>query len=302
MNHMKDKNIIVGNLDNKEILEIVATYHDDRIAVIDKLQDITIKKAIWMQAVSIILCQKGKASIYIDNQLYEMHENDLLMCRPNILLEHSMISVDFECYGFLLAPEYIEKIALISTCWDAKLFIERHPVISLCQEEAQVFRQYFDLLHSKLTGTPRKHQKELIDSLIQAFIYEFHDLTEHLMKLKYPTFSSAETLFKSFIDLLTGTYPKERSVSSYADKLCVSPKYLSSICKGISQHTASELINQYVIKDIEYLLKRTNKSVKEIANELNFPNLSFFGKYTKRYLGMSPKQYRNQMLSSDNQP
>lgn len=60
MNHMKDKNIIVGNLDNKEILEIVATYHDDRIAVIDKLQDITIKKAIWMQAVSISFVKREK--------------------------------------------------------------------------------------------------------------------------------------------------------------------------------------------------------------------------------------------------
>ncbi len=300
MNRMKDRNIIVGNLDNKEILDQATTYYDNRIAVIEEVHNIDMKQTIWIEAVCAILCKKGKASVYINGQLYDIHENDLLLCRPNIILEHGMISVDFDCYGFLLSPEYIERMA-VSTCWNAQLFIQKHPVISLEYEEVQVFHQYFELLRNKLTKPSGKHQKELIDSLLQAFLYEFHDSMKHFEESQM-SFSSAETLFKSFISLLNKSYPKERSVSSYADKLCVSPKYLSSICKGISQHTASELINQYVIKDIEYLLKRTNKSVKEIANELNFPNLSFFGKYTKRYLGMSPKQYRNQMLSSDNQP
>lgn len=296
---MREEEFIIGNLDNTEMLEKVATYYDDRIAIVDKLQDIQIKQSVWMQAVSAILCRKGKASIYINDKLCEIHENNLLLCRPNIIVEHGMMSVDFECYGFLLSPEYINRISLICTNWDAKLFFEKHPIVSLNREEAETFHQYFELLRSKLTGTTYRHQKEVVDSLLQAFLYEFHDSMERFIKLEQPTFSSAEILFRSFIDMIVQSYPKERSVSSYADKLCVTPKYLSTVCKMVSRHTASELINQYVIKDIEYLLKRTDKSIKEIANELNFPNLSFFGKYTKRYLGVSPKQYRSQLVQSE---
>ena len=143
-----------------------------------------------------------------------------------------------------------------------------------------------------MLGTPCKHQKELIDSLIQAFLYEFHDALERFIKLKPPTFTSGENLFKEFISLLSSSYPKERMIGFYANQLYVTPKYLSAVCKEVSGQTASELITQYMVKDILYLLRNSQKSIKEIANELNFPNLSFFGKYVKQHLGMSPKQYR----------
>ena len=153
-----------------------------------------------------------------------------------------------------------------------------------------MFCQYYDLLRSKLTGTPLRHQKEVIDSLIQAFLYEFHDAMERFGKFATPTYSSSERLFKEFLHLLASLYPKPRMVAVYADKLHVTPKYLSAVCKDISGETASDIINQYVIKDVLYLLKKSEKSIKEIVNELDFPNLSFFGKYVKRYTGSSPKQ------------
>ena len=67
-------------------------------------------------------------------------------------------------------------------------------------------------------------------------------------------------------------------------------------CKESSGETASELINRYVVKDIDFLLKQRGKSIKEICNELEFPNLSFFGRYVKKHLGLSPKQYRAKEL------
>ena len=115
---------------------------------------------------------------------------------------------------------------------------------------------------------------------------------EIISSLKPPTFTSGENLFKEFISLLSSSYPKERMIGFYANQLYVTPKYLSAVCKEVSGQTASELITQYMVKDILYLLRNSQKSIKEIANELNFPNLSFFGKYVKQHLGMSPKQYR----------
>ena len=104
------------------------------------------------------------------------------------------------------------------------MFIEKIPILSLNAEEAELFCQYYSLLRSKMLGTPCKHQKELIDSLIQAFLYEFHDALERFIKLKPPTFTSGENLFKEFISLLSSSYPKERMIGFYANQLYVTPK------------------------------------------------------------------------------
>ena len=74
-------------------------------------------------------------------------------------------------------------------------------------------------------------------------------------------------------------------IGFYANQLYVTPKYLSAVCKEVSGQTASELITQYMVKDILYLLRNSQKSIKEIANELNFPNLSFFWKVRKTAFG-----------------
>jgi AraC-like DNA-binding protein len=84
----------------------------------------------------------------------------------------------------------------------------------------------------------------------------------------------------------------ERSVKSYADELCVSPKYLTSVCQQQSNKTASQIISLAVTSRIKQLLLYSDLSIKEIAAELHFGNLSFFGKYVKKHLGQSPNNYR----------
>ena len=84
-------------------------------------------------------------------------------------------------------------------------------------------------------------------------------------------------------------------VTWYAEELHVTPKYLSTTCKNVSGKTANIWINQFVVKDICQLLRYSEMSIKEISEHLNFPNLSFFGKYVKSHLGVSPKEYRQQI-------
>lgn len=84
----------------------------------------------------------------------------------------------------------------------------------------------------------------------------------------------------------------ERSVKFYADKLYVSPKYLSMITKKVSGRTAYEWITGQVVAEIDYQLRYSDLSIKEIANNMQFPNLSFFGRYVKEHLGASPTEYR----------
>ena len=122
---------------------------------------------------------------------------------------------------------------------------------------------------------------------------EFYDTISP--KLTMPpkrAYSTAEMTFRRFIKLVETETPKEREVGYYASKLCITPKYLSAICKEIARRPASALINEATAKQIKMMLRSSDMTIKEIAREAGFDNLSFFGKYVKRELGMSPRDYR----------
>jgi AraC-like DNA-binding protein len=101
-----------------------------------------------------------------------------------------------------------------------------------------------------------------------------------------------ERLFKDFMKILATDKIKSRSVSAYAQRLFITPKYLSSVSKQLTGKTASVWINEAIVKEAKRQLKYTDKSVKEIAMQMDFPNVSFFGKYFKTHVGVSPMEYR----------
>lgn len=279
----------------------LAIYCDDRIAFVEDFKKMeNTPRVVRTEIMLVILCLKGKGRLDLDGETHTIEADDLLICHPNIVIGKSMVSFDMEFRCIAMSPEYIHQLAIIAeNSWDVLKFLEKSPVIHLSHKETETFCQYYDLILSRLTGGPKHHLKEVTDALLLAFLYEFHDTIERFVQLKPPTYSSNERLFKEFLETLTSAYPKARMVTWYADRLHITPKYLSTVCKETSGHTASDLINKYVMKDALYLLKKSDKSIKEIVNELDFPNLSFFGKYVKRHTGLSPKQYREQLSEKD---
>ena len=100
-------------------------------------------------------------------------------------------------------------------------------------------------------------------------------------------------IFKQFMEALTADNGKHRTLTYYADLFCYSPKYLSRIVKQISGKNALTLIHENAIEHIIPELRHSNKSIKEISVDFEFPNVSFFAQYVKKYLGMTPTEYRN---------
>lgn len=286
----------------KYIEDKYIAYKDDRIIVLNQLNDIknfslSPVKAEWF---IVVLCKEGKASLTINNELHTMKKNDFLICHPQTILEYGMMSLDFNCCGFCLSPEYIKQISVISSKnWNFRLFVENNPVLPLDENECKLFLQYYNLIYSKLKAPAHPHQKQLIDALLQAFKYEFHDSVEKHINITPLHYNSADNLFTSFIELLENIYPREHSVAYYAKELCVTPKYLSAVCKKACGDTAHHIITHYINKDIEYLLKSPEKTIKEVSNELNFSNLSFFGKYVKNNFGASPTEFRKKLIKNN---
>ena len=100
--------------------------------------------------------------------------------------------------------------------------------------------------------------------------------------------------FHRFLHELSQHYLERRSVSFYADRLCISSRYLTTIVRRVSGMSVSEWMNRYIMMEAKYLLKYTEMSIQEIAYKLSFPNQSFFGKYFKQHTGMAPSAFRSQ--------
>ena len=129
---------------------------------------------------------------------------------------------------------------------------------------------------------------EIIRWNIMASIMEIKEMTP-----EPKTSSRKEELFMRFLAAVQQYYTKERNVTFYADKLCISPKYLSSVVHEVSGKYATQWITDYVILECKAMLKTEGDSVKNVCNRLNFPNQSFFAKYFKQHTGMTPREYKS---------
>jgi len=297
---MKESNIIheinMDNIKNEEALVGLLNYMDGDIAIADDIRELPYNdnSTIQLNMLIIIMCIKGKLQLDVNSNTYVVHSNDLLFCRPNILCNNYMLSPDFEgkIVGF---SEHILQHFFFNSrnIWNKALYICKNPIIHLNEEKQSSFEHYYELIKLKVNQPPHIYHKEIMRSLLQAALYELLvDLDKLISSDEDNLMRQGDILFKNFMKLLEQTKGKERSVAYYAKELCVTPKYLSYACKVASQKTALKWIHDYTTENIRYMLKHSEKSIKEISDELNFPNISFFGKYVRAHFGMSPREVR----------
>lgn len=273
-------------------------YNDGELAFGQDMHDALNLLPVQLEIFAIALVVEGKGLLEIDGKSYEIKKNDLLICPPNNIVDNGLMSLDFKGSFIFVSSDYVQRITSLQDAWEFKTLFEKSPVSPLSPKEAAVFQQYYDLLCSKVRdSTPA--QKRVIDTLILAFVYDMRNHLDRFIQGKQRSLTSGEFIYRRFIELLESSYPKQRAVAYYADCLHVTPKYLSSVCKQVGGKRPSSIINNYVLKDIDQLMKYTPKSIKEIACELNFPNLSFFGKYVRKHSGLSPKAYREQAINGN---
>ena len=101
-------------------------------------------------------------------------------------------------------------------------------------------------------------------------------------------------LFHRFVALVHEHCTVEREVAFYADRLCISTRYLSTIVRNIAHRSAKELIDAAAVLEIKMLLQTTDLSVQEIAYRLRFPDQSYLGRYFRKHAGVSPTDFRSQ--------
>jgi AraC-like DNA-binding protein len=168
----------------------------------------------------------------------------------------------------------------------------QNPVVSLTPGEIQVYSNYFYTIRRKMSDQQNHYRTGLVKALLLAMFYDMSNVIWRVEQQESKSMTRHDVIFSQFIRLLGEHFRTERRVNWYAKQLCLTPKYLSEAIKLISKRTPNEWIDDYVVLEIRVLLKNSTKSIKEITEELHFPNQSFFSKYFKEHVGVSPSDYR----------
>lgn len=291
---------LIGNfLYNKITLAMVIQTSD--ILLADNLDQLLASAEQDMSYIVMLYCRQGRLQLSIDGVTHEVHPNDLLCCVASSLAEH-MRTPDFECGVISCTWQFFDKTALecfhMEPHWlEKQTYMKTHPVVSLTEVQVQLMTSYFSLLRVDITCQQDAYRKHIIRCLAQSVTLEFLSYLDEAIateeNLNYPheTLSKVDGLMMRFMELIRKSDTRHE-VTWYAEQLCVTPKYLSRVCKQRSGKTASDWIDEITIARIRRLLLQTDKNVKEIAFLCGFSNVSFFCQYVKSHTGKTPIQLR----------
>lgn len=248
---------------------------------------------IRVLGLTIALCVEGEGEVGIGVKKYKFQKNSLMLLNPNQYVHslHTIGPVKIKAIGCNL--EMIESIMpKISGLLPLLIHNPIESVSLLSEENSRDIQEYMRIIDEKLKTVDSPLKRTKISNLIQALLCEI--IEKHYVSkegFEKPQTRKEEILSKFILEVLQN-FRRERSVAFYADRLCVTPKHLSAVAKDISGHTASELIDHYVIMEAKIMLAETALTIQEISNKLNFANQSFFGKYFKHLTGYSPSTFR----------
>lgn len=246
------------------------------------------------ETLRLLFCRQGNVEIVLNHELYELKADDMLICFPGDVMQVDRYRQKFSgCYLSISLKLSNHLFQFSSQDWKISSMIREVHMLSLGDENIWLLLSYFNLFNNRL------HHSALLDDsiglydLIASFIRDFLSIAEKMQhRTENKNLSAANILFSKFIRILYSASPQKQTIEYYADILCVTPKYLSTICKQVTGETASTLVNRCLMAEIQNQLRNRAKPIQTIADELGFANLSFFGKYVKAHLGMTASQFR----------
>ena len=267
----------------------------DIIAGIDLIGNIKQLFSLPLQAPGFIflLCTRGTCTLTIHLTQYQLKENSLAIVAPNMFLQIKEQSSDCRFIFVAYSKELIYGSTLFSHTIEYTPYIFEHPVVDLSKKVGKLFHDYFMMLIRILDLNKEETPQQQIRLSYTQIIMFLSIVIKESKKITQVRYNSKQEIAKELVRMVVQYYKTERNISFYAEKMHLSPQHLSTTIKKITGKTLTDIISSFIIHDAQAKLRSTEMTIQEIAYSLNFPDISFFGKYFKRYTGMSPKQYRN---------
>lgn len=241
----------------------------------------------------LLLCDKGWASVCIEFSQWTVHAGETITFFPTDIVQIEEVSEDFHGIALVYSDDMLRM---------ASLHIEESVYFSLrndrlCREQqivADVISPMLTILQHFFSTDGCRVTDEIVVLQLKSFFLGFSDFLRQHPELRHPDVDSQRTdeLFARFMNILEHDFMESKDVQYYADRLCITRKYLAVLVKRKTGKTPKMMINEYVITRLKLRLRNTNDSIRQIATTFHFPDDSLMIRYFKSHTGMTPVQYR----------
>lgn len=246
-------------------------------------------------------CVEGSVNCSVNLTDYHLTTGTLLLITPGNILRISQsdeLDRNLRVTLICVSASYISNIGINPS----KVLVEavevlRDPCIHLSDDEAEMLHKYVNLALD-ITKTDSQFVKESIGGLVSSVFYQFAGFLANSKRredMEKPVRTTRQRqMLEQFMKLAINDHAREHLVGYYADKMCVTPKYLSKIVKETSGRSVPDWLSELLILDAKNMLRHTDMTIKEISARLYFPSQSFFFRFFKNHTGQTPTQYRDE--------
>lgn len=245
-------------------------------------------------------CISGHIKVMINLTEFNVVENSLFVYLPGNIISISAIDENekenLEFLVIAMTKEYVESLNVKTYKFiERRLQLQAKPFFLIRDGERMIAHKYVALA-ADILGSNLSYKRESISALVSSFFFIAGGIMEQdagaVPERNPGRADRGRSVFEKFIELVSVYHVRERNVGFYAEKLCLTPKYLSKLIRSASGKGAPAWIDDYVILEAKNMLKYSDLPVKEIVSKLNFPNTSTFHKFFKARTGLTPLQYR----------
>jgi AraC family transcriptional activator of pobA len=242
-----------------------------------------------------IYCQNGTIGFVFNGQHYHCKKGEFIFWLAGLNVSDFTFSANFKATFLFVESDLLNaNLPSANASIDSFIHSKENPILHPDKEDKEKILKNFQLLYDKSQETKHRFFEEALKLQMQLFILEMWHIFEDELDRRKRSLQSG-TLYERFMQLVQQHCLKAREVRFYSDKLNITPKYLNYICKANTGITASEWVQRYAKERIIFLLQDKNLNISEIADEMDFSSRSFFTRYVKKLLGVTPKEYRERL-------
>lgn len=255
-----------------------------------------------LNQIVLIFALQGESQMSVDYYPYKIAANNFLIITPAHLVQATGMSPDFKAKVLIIDPEFLQQLRPHDVSPSISNFMEmrKHPVTQFTSEEMQHVLKYVALIKEKIHLHNHLLHPAVMKVTFMTFLLELFNIILGKYEALAPAKPSSrrEEILNNFLELLLEHCKEEHEVSYYADKLFITPQYLSLVLKDITGKTANVLIDQAIVMEAKLLLRSQDYTIQQIADILHFADQSTFGKFFKKNVGVSPLEYKKRLVES----
>lgn len=253
-----------------------------------------------VDAYVIMLCMKGKVTVQIDLDEYEVNPQKIFITTPENIVQIMRPDDDVQLFSLAVTDHLLKNINVnYQLLMNVFIILSNTNQFCVSRRKMEELRETFLYIEEKIRNYRGNMRDLIFESLFTSFFYQLYDVLMITIDNKNIRTAVAHTrkeiIMKEFVRLLRENHTRERSVAFYANALNISAKHLSKVVKEVSKRTVMDRTDYYVVLEAKNMLMHSEMNVQEIAAALNFSNQSFFSQYFKRHTSMTPQMYRNKI-------